>query len=59
MSSDQAVRPLDVWKCWGCGQRLAFDERCHVPQEQLNACRSLCDWELFERHTEVLDTPPL
>jgi len=59
VSADFPVRPLDVWKCWGCGQRLEFDERIHVPQEQLNACRSLCDWELIERHTAVEDTRPL
>jgi hypothetical protein len=53
------VQPFDVWKCWGCGQDLHFDERCYVPQEQLNACRSLCEWELVARRRPVEDTPPL
>jgi hypothetical protein len=53
------ILPHDVWKCWGCGQVLHFDERRHVPQEQLNACRSLCDWELLERRRPVEDTGAL
>jgi hypothetical protein len=59
MGIDFPVRPLDVWFCTGCGQRLEFDRRCHVPQDQLNACRGLCEWELLERPTTTVDTPPL
>lgn len=43
------VRPLDVFDCLGCGQRLRFDQRGFVPQAQLDGCRSLCDWVLVER----------
>jgi hypothetical protein len=28
---------------------LTFDERCLVPQEQLDACEGRCDWVLLER----------
>ncbi|HEX2039842.1 MAG TPA: hypothetical protein VHF47_08950 [Acidimicrobiales bacterium] len=43
------VRPLDRWRCRGCGQLLTFDERGRVPQEQLDACEGRCDWVLVTR----------
>jgi hypothetical protein len=46
------VRPFDVFDCDGCGQRLRFDGRGHVPQEQLEACRGLCDWTRVDQPTE-------
>jgi hypothetical protein len=54
------VQPLDVWKCHGCGQVLRFDDRGHVPMEQVDACRSRCDWELKERRgRQIVDLPGL
>ena len=49
MADAVAVAPHDRWRCHGCGQLLAFDARCYVAQDQLDACRSRCDWELAER----------
>lgn len=43
------IRPLDVYDCEGCGQRLQFDARGFVPPAQLEGCRSRCDWSLVER----------
>jgi hypothetical protein len=43
------VRPLDVYDCESCGQRLRFDGRGFVAPSQLEACRGLCDWTLVER----------
>lgn len=43
------VRPLDVFDCGGCGQRLRFDARGFVPAAQLDACRGLCDWSPVAR----------
>jgi hypothetical protein len=54
------VRPHDVYDCEGCGQRLVFDARGFVRDEQLDACRGLCDWNLVERNGRaVLDTRPI
>lgn len=46
------VRPRDRWRCEGCGQLLTFDERCFVPQAQLDACEGRCDWVLVERYSK-------
>lgn len=54
------VQPGDRWSCAGCGQLLAFDRRGWVPQEQLDACRSQCEWTLVERDDRpVVDGPAL
>jgi hypothetical protein len=49
MDGNVEVRPLDRWRCQGCGQLLTFDERGFVPKEQLDACEGRCDWSLVER----------
>lgn len=46
------VRPLDVFDCGGCGQRLRFDAKGFVPPAQLEACRGRCDWSLVERQDQ-------
>jgi hypothetical protein len=52
------VQPGDRWSCRGCGQLPAFDKRGHVPQEQLDGCRSLCDWSLVERRGVPVEDGP-
>lgn len=54
------IEPGDRWHCHGCGQLLAFDGRGRVSQEQLDQCRSRCDWQLVERgQVPVADGPRL
>ena len=52
------ILPHDRWQCHGCGQLLRFDERGFVPQEQLDACRSQCDWDLVERQGRRVEQGP-
>lgn len=52
------IRPGDRWDCAGCGQRLAFDEAGRVSQDQLDACRGLCDWTLAERDGRPVEDGP-
>lgn len=52
------VQPGDRWSCRGCGQVLVFDERAYVPQEQLDACRSQCDWSLVGRRGRAVEDGP-
>lgn len=54
------VEPEDRYLCSGCGQTLTFDARVRVPDEQLAACQSRCDWTLVERRGQpVTEEPPL
>lgn len=52
------IRPHDRWRCHGCGQLLRFDDKGLVSQEQLDACRSQCDWELVERDGRKVEDGP-
>jgi len=45
----QIALPLDEFACAGCGQHLVFDQRGYVPDHQLRACQSVCDWTLLRR----------
>ncbi len=45
--SDVLPEPFDVYRCQGCEQLLTFDARTRVPNEQLSACQSRCDWLLL------------
>lgn len=56
------VEPEDHYLCAGCGQTLTFDAQVRVPDEQLAACQSRCDWTLVARRgrpVEVEDSAGL
>jgi hypothetical protein len=53
------VQPFDRVRCVGCSQLLRFDQYGYVPEENLRACQSRCEWVLVERNGVVVAADPV